>query len=92
MSKYTLVNAYKMHCENPTTFEIPTVEQLQGLKVGDDVKLCFNNLERMWVKITKIDSLENMEGTLNNDPAMIRGLKYGDPIKFKACNIYSIYE
>lgn len=48
------------------------------------------NAERMWVKITNIES-GNFTGILNNDPYYLKSIRCGDTITFKAENIAAIY-
>jgi uncharacterized protein YegJ (DUF2314 family) len=38
------------------------------------------NVEHFWVKITKFDG-EQFEGTINNDPELVKTVKDGDRIK-----------
>ena len=87
---YTLEDAQEMHERYPETFEIPSELEILKLQVGDNVKLCFNNEERMWVEIIQIESKDCIIGALNNDPVRIDGIRYGSIIEFSHRNIYSI--
>lgn len=55
-------------------------------KVGDSVKLAFTDLilptEHMWVKVTKVLTNNNYEGTLDNDPKNLILVKCGDYFEF----------
>lgn len=84
-----LVNAQEMAKKYPETFEAPTQEDLNLVNVGDFVKLCFNDRERMWVQVTYRNG-DKLKGTLANDPILIKDLKYGDLIDFKLENIYTL--
>lgn len=62
MKNYKLVDARRRAEKNPDTFEVPTEDSIEALKVGDYVKLIFLvspgeliEAERMWVKIKKIE-------------------------------------
>jgi len=96
-TKWSLVDAQEMAKKHPETFKIPSTKDIKALKVGSTVKLIFDidgdsaGGERMWVVITKIAPSEYV-GELDNDPAVIRGLKYKDTIHFNADNIASIWE
>jgi uncharacterized protein YegJ (DUF2314 family) len=91
---YTLTNAQDMGHLHPQTFEVPYEEELDDLKPGDIVKLCFESdgaSERMWVSITAVDG-DNLVGVLDNSPFLLDGLiSYGDQVAFKKENIYSIF-
>jgi death-on-curing protein len=95
-----LVDAKKMNEEHPLTFHIPSNAEIKALDIGNSVKLIFNvdapehdtpGGERMWVTITKVTK-NGFTGTLDNDPMVLRGLKYKDVVKFKDYNIASIYD
>ena len=86
-NKYWLVNAQEMHQNHPETFEVPSQARIAKLKKGDEVKLCFNGKERMWVKIKKIDG-DEFEGELDNKPFELRHLSLGDKVVFRRENIY----
>jgi hypothetical protein len=89
---YSFVDAQEMHRTHPKTFEVPTDEELNALKKGDEVKVCANNKERFWVIITSIDG-DKITGTVDNEliDAGGHGLNYGDSITFEKKNIYSIF-
>lgn len=50
---YTLMDGVKQNKDCPETFEIPSKQEKEKLKVGEHVKLCFEEFgqssERMWV-------------------------------------------
>lgn len=81
------------------TFEIPDAEDIAKLKVGDHVKLIFENIkkddtispnaERMWVLVTEVNE-GKFKGKLDNDPAYIPHLKYQDAVEFKAKHICNL--
>ena len=43
MKKYNLINVAKIHKEHPTTFEIPSVEEISNIAVDDFCKLVFDS-------------------------------------------------
>ena len=84
MHRFT--NAQTMHKKHPDTFEAPTKEELDALKVGNIVKVSHNN-ERFWVTITAIDK-DIITGKVDNVLIRPQPFKYGDIIKFKKHHIY----
>lgn len=91
---YTLIDGAKRNKQYPQTFHIPSPAEIDMLVPGDNVKLGFEDkkegIEKMWVEITKVGP-DRFEGTLNNDPALIPDLSYGQLISFKRNHILSIY-
>ena len=89
---YTLENISALHERFPRTFLKPLDKQLDGLKVGDLVKLIFLPIdseitpERMWVIITEIHG-EQFRGILDNHPYQIPHLKADDEVEFTRDNI-----
>jgi hypothetical protein len=90
--RVNLLDAEKMNRENPKTFPIPSKEELDGVKVGDFIKVGFIvddtnctpgrfrvGVERMWVIVERITE-GGFEGELNNDPVFIN-LTCGDKIE-----------
>ena len=84
-----LVNAQEMAKTYPDTFEAPAKEELADIKVGDSVKICINNKERLWVSITEIVGCQ-LKGTIDNSPITIDDVSFGDTILLKEENIYSV--
>lgn len=82
-------NATEIVFEKP----IPTKEEISQIKKGNLVKLAFvdndDNLERMWVKVLKIDN-SFYSGLLDNEPHYIENLELGKEIYFHKNNIYDI--
>jgi uncharacterized protein YegJ (DUF2314 family) len=99
MKNYNFVNAQEMHKLHPKTFEVPSDEELNNIKIGDFVKICiygklepdFSDIdnERFWVEVTEINN-DEIIGTVDNELVEV-DLKYGEKIKFKKENIYSIW-
>lgn len=96
---YTLNDAQLMAQANPGKFEAPSQQDLDALKPGDLVKLCFSmdipgrerpSRERMWVIIRGMKG-DEIIGELNNEPFEMPGLRCGDVVHFEPRNIYSIY-
>jgi death-on-curing protein len=96
---WKLFNAYEMNQAHPDTFHIPSPSDINELQVGSLVKLGFDiteniegpRSERMWVLVIERNG-NKFTGQLDNDPAVIRGLKYRDVIHFTTENILSIME
>ena len=60
----TLLNGVEMNAFHPTTFEIPSVEEIKSLQPGDHVKVCAEN-ERFWVLLKSNDG-ETLVGVIDN--------------------------
>lgn len=87
---HDFVDAQQMHKDNPTTFDAPSQQELDDLKVEDTVKLSLN-CERFWVEITAING-ETLKGRIANDLVFDQPFKCDDIIKFRKNHIYNIYE
>lgn len=83
--KYTLTDAIKQNKKYPKSFWIPSSKDIKELKKNSFAKVIFNNKERMWVKITKING-DNFVGELDNVPVSVP-LSYGDVIHFNKKHI-----
>lgn len=76
----------------------PTEKELDGLKVGEMVRLFFMlkfdtgdncEAERMWVEISEIND-DHLKGYLTNQPVYIKDLKGGDVVEFHRSNIATL--
>lgn len=87
----TFVNAQKMAKEHPNTFEAPTASELCRIGKGTFVKVCADEVERFWVKITKRNG-NQLTGVVDNDLFFTgqHGLVCGDEIFFGTECVYSI--
>jgi len=85
-----LVDAQQMAKTYPDTFEAPDQQELDRVKVGDSVKICINNKERVWVEVTEIGGGQ-LKGKIDNCPIVIDDVAFGDAISFKKENIYSVF-
>jgi hypothetical protein len=82
-----------MNAESPDTFEIPEQRHKDHILPGDIVKLGFGSRdggERMWVTITKVRG-DRYWGTLDNDPVVIWGKRYGSKLRFRGKHIIALY-
>ena len=82
-------NAQELKLENPGLSDAPSEEELADLSVGDNVKVCINDLERVWAEVIEINGNE-VTATLESSPVLV-DLEYGDEIDFKKHDIYSIW-
>jgi len=82
-------NAQELKLENPGLSDAPSEEELADLLVGDDVKVCINDLERVWAEVIEINGNE-VTATLDSSPVLV-DLQYGDEVDFKKHDIYSIW-
>jgi len=95
MNSWKLVDAQQLSDEYPYTFYKPSSVVVSQLIPGNQVKLIFEfssddpeapNAERMWVSITKINGGQFF-GNLDNYPAYIQDLKFGDEVCFDVRHI-----
>lgn len=84
------MDAQKVHRLHPETFEVPTQEELNTIRAGDHVKLCFNNKERMWVEVVGITDTGVISGIVDNKPVCEGSPKYKHPVVFCRENVYNI--
>lgn len=91
MEKRTYVDAQEMATKHPTTFDAPTKEELDAIKVGSTVKICTGN-ERFWTTVTEINGQE-ITATVDNDLVNEENedIPYGTEIHFEKKNIYDVY-
>lgn len=89
-------DAQKMSILYPKTFEAPSMEDLNNLKIGDHVKVSVVILhrrggmpesERFWTTITKIEG-DLITAKVSNDLLYVN-LKFGQEITFNKTSIYS---
>ena len=94
--KYIIEDGRERNRQYPETFEIPSQAEIDVLKVGDSVKMIFNedgNCERMWVVVTEINRNDGklfFKGKLDNKPSL-ESIKLGDEVLFSEEHIISIY-
>ena len=95
---YTLDDAEDVHEQYPDTFWIPARKVRENLEVGQLVKLLFRisngseeQVERMWVEITKITD-DGYEGILDNDPYCTKRITAGLKVNFQAKHVIEVYE
>ena len=82
------VNAQEMKKQYPNTFEAPTTKELNALKKGDIVKVCYNDQERFWVILTSVRG-QKLKGKVDNI-LLTPDLSLGDTIEFEKKNVYDI--
>lgn len=80
------INARKMAKENPNTFETPTKQETDALKIGDHVKVC-NGKERFWVLITAVGK-NSFTGSVDNILVSTDEYPLGCLVNFKWIHIY----
>lgn len=88
------IDAQRMHLEHPTTFEVPSKDELDSVKPEMFVKVGVETndkefkVERFWTKVVKVDG-EKIEATVANMLAVSK-LQHGETIHFEKKNIYSV--
>lgn len=99
--KYTLVDAQGMHLNHPSTFQVPSDDELRNLKVGYFVKIGVEfpygdsiRSERFWCNVKEILSTGDLDCLVWNDLVFspFHGLSFSKTIKVQLKNIYSIDE
>ncbi len=97
-TEYVLEDVVQKSSENPRKFIIPTVDEIDNLKVGNSVRLIFTmntpqddecSAERMWLTITDIKE-DQFFGELENNPCYLKSIKRGDIINFTRENIATV--
>lgn len=96
-NKYYLVNAVERNKKFPKSFIIPNKDDINNLNLDDNVKLIFDDKERMWVKITEILStqkngirtIKKLKGKLNNNPVIVK-IPENEYIEFEPKHIIDI--
>lgn len=88
--KVDAVDAQQMSVLHPLTFEVPTKQELDNIKVDDNVKISVNN-ERFWCEVKAILPNNVIIAKINND-LLQDELRCGQTITFEKRHIYSIYE
>ena len=80
------------------SIQIPPVEVRESLRVGDLAKLVFDIkidaksfVERMWVRVTKVNS-ESYLGALVNDPFCTHELKCGMEVQFHSDHVVQVQD
>ena len=95
---FSLENVQVEHQKNPRHFLIPSQEEINQLKLGDQVRLIFVldtvlengcRAERMWVELTEIRD-GKFKGCLTNQPAYITTIQLGDELEFAQEHIASL--
>ena len=90
---FFLTDAQKMHKDNSDSFWFLSDKEINNLAIGDFVKVCINNSERVWLKIVDIDFKKptfekTFSGTLSNSPVTIP-LEQDSLVYFMANHIYT---
>lgn len=95
---FSLEDVQAKHQKNPRHFLIPSQEEINQLKLGDQVRLIFVldtvlengcRAERMWVELTEIRD-GKFKGRLTNQPAYITSVQLGDELDFAREHIASL--
>jgi hypothetical protein len=94
MPPYILVSGVERHRISPHRFWIPPQSERESLRPGDHFKLmfCFPDTlmgERMWVIVKEVRP-EYYVGVLNNYPALIKGIRFGQKVQFHSDHVINI--
>jgi hypothetical protein len=87
-----ILDAQQMHKDHPTTFYIPSQEDLDKIRVGSVVKICVSN-ERFWTIVANVDG-DKITATVDNDLVGTdeHGLKLEDIVEYEKKNVMCIFE
>ncbi len=97
--EWGLLDAQAQHDSFPDSFPIPSLEEREGLRTGDLVKLVFvldppptsgPNAERMWVEVRSTRPDGTFDGWLTNQPVVITSLRPSALIAFQAVHVAGI--
>lgn len=86
------LDAHALSILYPDTFEAPSNEELQAIKVGDIVKVSTGE-ERFWVIVEQVHkSARTLMGKVDNDLLFTHshGLQLGDEVVFGFQNVYDL--
>ncbi len=86
------LDAHALSILYPDTFEAPTNEELQAIKVGDIIKVSTGE-ERFWVIVEQVHQpSRTIIGKVDNDLLFTgeHGLSYADEVVFGFQNVYDI--
>jgi hypothetical protein len=89
VKKILFVNAAEMHRKHPETFHRPSADELQNIGPDCCVKVCANDMERFWVRVTAKDG-DIITGEVDS-PLLCVPLRFGQKIKVHTDNVYQIY-
>lgn len=82
-----LVNAQAMARMYPGRFNAPTIDDLNRIRPGDNVKVCLND-ERFWCKVIEVKG-DTLYTRVNND-LVLNDLPYDTPLLVLKENVYDI--
>ncbi len=94
-----LLDAESQNEAFPDTFPIPSLDEREGLRTGDMVKLVFvldpppasgPNAERMWVEVRTAHPDGSYDGWLTNEPVVITSLTASVLVAFDARHVAGI--
>ena len=97
MRNWQLVDGEEMAKADPDSFEVPTRDEKDALRLVDQCKLEFERVparggicgERMWVLVTERIG-DQLRGTLSNQPVVIESLNFGDVVEFEIRHVLAI--
>jgi hypothetical protein len=78
MSKHTFVDAVAMSRKHPTTFQVPSPQELAAIKVGCSVKVS-DGAERFWCSVVRILADGKLLVAVDNE-LLWSDLRYGEQI------------
>ena len=75
---------------HPETFEAPSQGELDAIKPGANVKVCYDNKERFWTLVKEVNG-NQIIATVDNDLVIVEEFNYPDEITFEKRHVYQIY-
>ena len=95
MNTWKIEDASQLALKYPTTFFLPSHEEIKSISPGDNVKVIFyptdpkRVTERMWIMVESINN-GKFVGVLKSAPAFLEELETGDVIAFEENNIIDV--
>lgn len=85
------INAQQQKLDNPNTFDAPSQDELDAIKLDDSLKVCIGG-ERFWTTVTEVKG-QQIKAIVDNHLINCEehGLDYGDEVEFNKHHIYDIY-
>jgi hypothetical protein len=88
------IDGQEMNQLHPTTFEVPSKEELNAITEGSTVKVgvISDMTERFWATVVSIEG-DTIKATVDNDLVFteFHGLSFGDEMTFEKKNVLAIY-
>lgn len=75
--------------KHPETFTAPTERDLNRIRVGQNLKISVDSVERFWIQAEEVMH-NKIVGRINNDLVCVQDLRINDIVLIEKRNIYAI--